>query len=496
MESFAKLADSIYFKTMPEEPPSAAGAATPGDPARTEGGPPPKLLPQLFVNQLVSSSVRWRELRVVVHQQAEIYGLDTAAVSRLTLEIYPPEGRGGAAADGAEPEQRRFALNWRIPGWAKASEVQLRVNGRNVTACAEGAAAAEAQGGGLPGLRGRARFCTLGNTWTNGDVVEAFMPMGIVTEGLADSRPEFRSWRAIMMGPLLMAGLTHDTNELDADPTRIEDAISLPNATALLSLALPAATPPGAAGPDGQGGSEGEPPLLRHCAQGQLVLGRGCPGGGGASPLDATFRMAPPLAGCQAGDSSPSGDGCSPAAARQLLMQPAQGGGGGEDGALHEASSAEDGTVGPSSAGLLLASFEAASAPGHFLTADAATGRLVLRQARSQPAAAQTFRLHTVPEGDDSGTPGGRPQTFELEPLSQPGTRIQLAGSSPAGSLGLVVAPHADSAGATFHLAPPAAPAYPRGARVLHGHNRDYLLVPLGQIMDESYTIYFKFVNE
>lgn len=277
------------------------------------------------------------------------------------------------------------------------------------------------------------------------------------------------------------AGLTHDTNELDADPTRIEDAISLPNATALLSLALPAATPPGAAGPDGQGGSEGEPPLLRHCAQGQLVLGRGCPGGGGASPLDATFRMAPPLAGCQAGDSSPSGDGCSPAAARQLLMQPAQGGGGGEDGALHEASSAEDGTVGPSSAGLLLASFEAASAPGHFLTADAATGRLVLRQARSQPAAAQTFRLHTVPEGDDSGTPGGRPQTFELEPLSQPGTRIQLAGSSPAGSLGLVVAPHADSAGATFHLAPPAAPAYPRGARVLHGHNRDYLLVPLGQ---------------
>lgn len=32
------------------------------------------------------------------------------------------------------------------------------------------------------------------------------MPMSIVTEGLADSRPEFRSWRAIMMGPLLMAG--------------------------------------------------------------------------------------------------------------------------------------------------------------------------------------------------------------------------------------------------------------------------------------------------
>lgn len=104
--------------------------------------------------------------------------------------------------------------------------MQLRVNGRNVTACAEGAAAAEAQGkpdlpslaqcragpcrslrglaragsvlgghqacaplchrapsppagGGLPGLRGRARFCTLGNTWTNGDVGERGQAPGL-----------------------------------------------------------------------------------------------------------------------------------------------------------------------------------------------------------------------------------------------------------------------------------------------------------------------------
>lgn len=204
MESFAKLADSIYFKSTPEEPPppvarpadaSGPGAGSGAHPNGTsQGGPPPELLPQLFVNQLVSSSVRWRELRVVVHQQAgegagpaplrpvatcqrfmaparkgrgerwrlvmacaaraerwcqkcgslrtqkpghglsvlgpqpipqhtpstarlaELYGPETAAVSRLTLEIYPPDVRA-AAADGAAPEQRRFALNWRIPGW-------------------------------------------------------------------------------------------------------------------------------------------------------------------------------------------------------------------------------------------------------------------------------------------------------------------------------------------------------------------------------------------
>ncbi|KAL4441795.1 hypothetical protein ABPG77_003711 [Micractinium sp. CCAP 211/92] len=126
VESFAKLADSIYFKSTPEEPPppvtrpgdaSGPGAGSGAHPDGTsQGGPPPELLPQLFVNQLVSSSVRWRELRVVVHQQAELYGPETAAVSRLTLEIYPPDVRA-AAADGAAPEQRRFALNWRIPGW-------------------------------------------------------------------------------------------------------------------------------------------------------------------------------------------------------------------------------------------------------------------------------------------------------------------------------------------------------------------------------------------
>ncbi|KAL4434022.1 hypothetical protein ABPG75_000463 [Micractinium tetrahymenae] len=544
VESFAKLADSIYFKTMPEEPPSASSRGAPagssfegspvaasagrtgseGSPAgasegradagaggSADGGPPPELLPQLFVNQLVSSSVRWRELRVVAHQQAEIYGPETAAVSRLTLEIYPPEGQ--AAAAGAEPEQRRFALNWRIPGWAKASEVQLRVNGRNITACAEGAAAAEAQGAlGLHrGCTTGCNFCSLGNTWTNGDVVEAYMPMRVVTEELTDSRPEFRSRRAVMMGPLLMAGLTHDTNELDADPSRIEDAISLPNATALLSLALPAAAAPAhPATASSEGSSQGQPPLLlRHCAGGELALGPSCPGGGGVSPLDATFRLAAPLAGCEAGGSAVDVEGCSAGPDRQLLMQPAQGSGSKGDGVLRPASGAAGGYDGPPpSAGPQLVSFEATSAPGHFLTADSGTGRLVLRQARTQPAAAQTFRLHPVPAaGADGSAPGGTSNgqpAYELEPLSQPGTRIQLTANSPEGSDGPAVAFAAEtgagsrpgSAAAAFQLAPPAAPAYPRGARVLNGHNRDYLLVPLGQIMDESYTAYFKFAAE
>jgi hypothetical protein len=52
------------------------------------------------------------------------------------------------------------------------------------------------------------------------------------------------------------------------------------------------------------------------------------------------------------------------------------------------------------------------------------------------------------------------------------------------------------AAAATFLLAPPAAAAYPRGTRLLHGSNRDYMLVPIGQVMDESYTAYFNFLPQ
>ena len=47
----------------------------------------------------------------------------------------------------------------------------------------------------------------------------------------------------------------------------------------------------------------------------------------------------------------------------------------------------------------------------------------------------------------------------------------------------LQLANEASPAGATpFLLAPPAARAYPPGTRLLRGGNRDYLLVPIGQV--------------
>ena len=147
-------------------------------------------LSQLFVNQMVSSSVHWRELGVEVRQEAEMYSPGTAATARLTIAIHPPEG----SANGDKP-QAQFVLNWRVPGcavaccfyvpgrmgavtapafvccppcgthvsthnidgtgqprsflvlpcccrWAKGDEVMLRVNGKEYLECAQGAAAA------------------------------------------------------------------------------------------------------------------------------------------------------------------------------------------------------------------------------------------------------------------------------------------------------------------------------------------------------------------
>lgn len=329
------------------------------------------------------------------------------------------------------------------------------------------------------------------------------MPMRVAAEPLNDRREELQQLRAIMLGPLTMAGalcccwglgqagrggrrasqpgvgrpaphtprhvtlpasappratasnptgLTNGTNDLVADPDHLEEALSLPTTEGLVSLAALHEAPPAA-----------PPPLVRHC-DGRLQLGGSCRGGAG-SPLDATFRLTAPLAGC-GGGAECSPERCSPARARQLLMS-APGG----DAHLGGEGEGEGKGRLPQ-----LLSFESASQPGFYLTADPASGSLVLQQAlRGGAAAAQTFLLHPQP--------GSGHLAFVLEPLGQPGTRVGVDGDTSLLSLQPAVrTPATAPAPAAFVLATPAAPAYPAGARVLHGRNRDYLLVPIGQV--------------
>lgn len=347
------------------------------------------------------------------------------------------------------------------------------------------------------------------------------MPMRVVAEPLNDARKELAGLRAIMMGPLLMAGalsdctadwgvvfislravvmrallwqvgaectpllapqgfptltpprptprhagLTDGKRDVDFDPSRIEQALSLPDTQGLVSLAA--------------AGEDGAPPALVRLHSGGVQLS------GGGAALDATFRLVAPLAGCL--DDDATGGGCSPSHTRQLLMQRAPPG--------------TSAAAGLHLGGPRLASFESASHPGHYLTADPTSSQLLLQQRRAAAAgqATQAFLLRP------HAAAGGR--AFTLEPLSQPGSTVQLAGGWR--QLGVKVRlrlgvshvwfthfkhihahalpslpciqPAASSAGAAFLLAPPAAPAYPPGSRLLHGRNRDYLLVPYGQV--------------
>lgn len=244
--------------------------------------------------------------------------------------------------------------------------------------------------------------------------------------------------------PCAAAGLTNGTNDLALDPKDLEDALSLPDSDGLVSLA--AAGTAGAAGIAGTTSPHSAPPLppplLRLCGS-SVQLGAGCRGGsgGGSAPLEATFRLVAPLAGCQAGSlgteaeqggktaegsSATSFARCSPAHTRQLLMQP-------------QPASSLGGTGADawSTLGRQLVSFESAAWPGHFLTADAASGSLQLQQARAAPggAASQTFLLRPSHSVTTAGTAGSQP-AFSLEPLSQPGSSLV---ADKQGSLRLLV---------------------------------------------------------
>lgn len=233
---------------------------------------------------------------------------------------------------------------------------------------------------------------------------------------------------------------------MSLDPKQIEDALSLPDKDGLVSLA--AAGTAGTADEAGTGstadagiaGTQHAPPLpqplLRLCG-GNLQLGSGCSGGSaGAAPLEATFRLVAPLAGCEAGEAGPAGSlsrqteesesaagtaDCSPARTRQLLMQPqpaASLGGAAADG---DAWSAE---------GHRLASFESAAWPGHILTADSHSGTLLLQQSSLALAGprSQTFLLRPAQHSATTAGAAGGQLAFTLEPLSQPGSTVVADG--------------------------------------------------------------------
>ncbi len=280
VESFSKLADSIYFwYTHPEE----------------------NMFPILFINQFVSSTLRWklplstfssaaaasasaaakmveeqREERVIVLKQtANLYSSNTAT-SKIVFSI-PPSPSDTSTSSTKNSSTANFYLYWRLPSWLKSDEFQeeekedvvkarlaIRINGKFINtntlprvhgtnrnpsttkhqqqqqktfSRSSSSSLFSSSFADFPLLssfnppkfgKDTSDYIILGPEWNDGDVLEVDMPMKITTEDLNDSRPEKQNLKAIMMGPFQMAGLTKNGDkEIDVDPEDIENAVSL-----------------------------------------------------------------------------------------------------------------------------------------------------------------------------------------------------------------------------------------------------------------------------
>ena len=129
-EQFSKLADSIYFAS----------------PDQTT----------VFVNQFVSSTVRWAEQKATIVQDAG-FPASTSSTTTITVDV-----------DAAVA----FTVNIRVPAWACGSKNAVAVNGKAVD----------------PSTIKAGSYLAITRTWAKGDVVDVHFPMTFWSSKVTDDR--------------------------------------------------------------------------------------------------------------------------------------------------------------------------------------------------------------------------------------------------------------------------------------------------------------------
>jgi DUF1680 family protein len=120
----------------------------------------------LWVNLFLPSSLDWKEQGIRLSQTTRF---PQEARTHLTIEAAPAKA---------------FAINLRIPGWAR-DDARVLVNGKALDASA------------VPGS-----YLRIHRTWKKGDQIELDMPMHLHAEPFADNP----SILAVLYGPLVLAG--------------------------------------------------------------------------------------------------------------------------------------------------------------------------------------------------------------------------------------------------------------------------------------------------
>eukprot|EP00798_Chlamydomonas_sp_ICE-L_P009142 gene9142-16265_t len=183
IEAFAKLADSIYFK-------SAAKGESP---------------PKLYINQLVSSKLNWKEMGVQISAKANGFENDhgPSASASFNFTVNPPPPVAGNNDKPREDPGVQFSIKLRIPAWAKMGMTVVKVNGQEWRRC--------------PSTPSPGSYCNLVRSWKTGDTLTISLGLSYWIKPLNDMRPQYSNLKAFMMGPHVMAGLTHDTRHLEVE---------------------------------------------------------------------------------------------------------------------------------------------------------------------------------------------------------------------------------------------------------------------------------------
>ncbi|GIL43375.1 hypothetical protein Vafri_1144 [Volvox africanus] len=511
VESYAKLADSIYFKDMN---PEQGGPSSPSA---------PKLPPRLYINQLVSSKATWKELGLQITTEADMFAPGPAATAQIRLDPL------NAAAAGSQLSAM-FTLMVRVPEWAAKEQgassrgISIGVNGQSWSSC--------------PGVPVPGSYCQVTRQWSTGDTVSLRLPMRWWLKALPENRPQYYGLQAVMMGPFVMAGITHNDRVLrlpsssaaaaaaaasvgtnPGSPVNLADRVYLPEeADELLSVQA----------------AWNASLHVRHDTN--VLYVSALEDGGDA--MDATFRLG---RGCHHGGGAGGGFTSSVSAHHDLLSL------------LHGHRQRSDVSAAITSHGALSDAFgslrslmrlgqhdagqqlslEAMGYPNHYIAYDH-TDVIVLQPGNAGSKSTSCNRaMWMMRPGLD-----GAADTVSFEAVARPGYYLTAVGFDDKTadsaacrdlstekcqedgacasdsysarvlcrqSCGLCnvtqsalrlrqrpVNSPSFSAATSFRLAPAARRTYPAGSYVVAGLNRHYLIAPLGNLVDERYTAYFK----
>lgn len=479
IESFSKLADSIYFyfSHAPQASPTESNTfsllrslrqAWPlrlGASLHAEAPAPAHRPPALFVNQLVSSTLRWRDLGVTLVQTADLYGdggnstKHNVAATTIEIKVEPPPSSPLEAAAGGvtQPSSARFFMHFRMPSWVNHTSpsrtssggLELTLNGRQLdlsTLPRSGDTGSDSEAFGAPPALSTlqdlsfnppsfgkgADYVILGPEWTDEDVLEARLPMTVTVEDLNDARPEMQALKAVTMGPFVMAGITEGDRELDLAPKDVPAALQPvtdgDTSPMLVSLA------PGADSRGSSGNKTSPATLLQHVRAWKMAFGAaGVVQRSRPAAMAATFRAVP----------------VTPQELENSCIKEHE---------VHSTSQAR------------LFKLESMAWPGRQLSTAPSSGGFMLRP----------------PVGADSA----QPLIFHIPSLisEDGGVGAPVVAVGLCGGGGRRALP-------ALRLAAPAAERYPKGARILAGKTKKYLVAPLGQLIDEHYTPYFEFTG-